>query len=161
MSLKLPFLGKYIRDRYVDEDLSPKKQAMVDENLQRAQQEDREKIAEGFLSSVGDMFSSAVGGDTGGVTGQTGGSFSTAFGPRAMEIAKFWHNNPGSRAAKTPVPRGGGAASAPKPQKPQKPSGSFGSSLRETARSMTGAGRPSSASAATKTPKAPKPGQRR
>ena len=48
MALKLPYLGKYIRDRYVERDLEPHKQAMVDEGLRRAQQEDQEKVAFSF-----------------------------------------------------------------------------------------------------------------
>jgi len=52
-TLRLPYLGKYIRDRYVEDERDPQKQAMIQENLERASREDREKVAFNPLTAIG------------------------------------------------------------------------------------------------------------
>ena len=132
--------------------VDPQKEATVSEQLRQASKEDLEKVAAGFWETLGGAMSPMLPGHK---PSQTGGQFSTSMGPRALQIASHWQENPGARAKGGVPPRAGaGPKPSAKPSTPKPAAGGFGKAMAGAGRGMSGATKPGTAAAAPKPPKA-------
>ena len=167
-TLRLPHIGKYARDRYVN-DLSPEKRAVV-EALLAASQEDREKVSAGFgqrLQEGADRFQAETGVPSGSaVRGlQTGaktlGEFGSFVGQGFKNLGQLPSMAAGAgRRAMGAVGVGGQGPATLKPPGGSKPPGGAGGKMRAAGGAAVGAGMGGSkaqASPGPSKPKTPKP----